>query len=152
MRPFPPARRVSRSAWRASTWDRASSATELARFPIPTDAVPGFITGAAPARRRPASFSTVGRSVAISSGMRKTADAERTSVSAPGSRERIKPLSAVTLQPAGQHLLDEVAAQPAFDLGRRALLRQLEGQHRRTVLQGAPPAMGVDRLLIDRHR
>ena len=50
--------------------------------------------GAAPARICAASFSAAARSGATSSGIRNTADADRTKVNAPGIRDRISPLKA----------------------------------------------------------
>ena len=53
-----------------------------------------------------------------------------------------QPFRLGVVEPAGEQLLDEVAAEPALDLRGRALLGHLEGQHGRAVLEGAEPAVG----------
>ncbi len=58
-------------------------------------------------------------------------------------------LGLVGLEPAGEHLLDQVAAEPALDLRRRPLLRKLDGEHRGAMLQRAEPPLGVHRLVTD---
>ena len=61
------------------------------------------------------------------------------------------PLRLLGLQTAGQNLFDQVAAQPAPDFSGSALLGQLEGQHRRAVLERPEAALGVDSL-FEAHR
>ncbi len=59
------------------------------------------------------------------------------------------PLRFVRLERARQHLLDQVSAQPALDFGGCTLLRELEREHGRPVLQ-RPAATGrIDGLLVD---
>ena len=56
------------------------------------------------------------------------------------------------VQPAGQHLFNEVTTQAAFDLGRCPLLGELEREDRGTVLERTPAAVGVALQLGRDHR
>src|SRR5438270_515269 len=120
--------------------DRASSATPFAMLPMPTEAEPGFITGAAAVSSWFASFSTAARSAASSSGTRKTAEDERTSVRAPGSRERMTPLRAASSRswrpPAATAASVRSDHRRDLDPRRHAVGR----------LAGAPDAIAVGRI------
>ena len=61
-------------------------------------------------------------------------------------------LRLVRLQRAGENFLDQIPAQPALDLRSRPLLRKLECEHGRSMLERAEAALGFAGLVVHTHR